>query len=122
MRRIRETRGGKTNDARFGVRGRGEGVHAEAIQGLFEATAKRLGLLPSWIQPVHGDGVEKPVEKPKPPNPTRARIEAPKTKELMPTEIPSALFPMSVLACTSEGAPALQLPCQQPAITPPEKP
>jgi DNA repair photolyase len=62
MRRIRETRGGKTNDARFGVRGRGEGVYAEAIQGLFEATAKRLGLLPSWIQPVVGDGMAKRTE------------------------------------------------------------
>jgi DNA repair photolyase len=42
--RIRETRGGKMYDARFGVRGRGEGVYADAIQSLFERTAKALGL------------------------------------------------------------------------------
>lgn len=42
--RIRETRGGQMYDARFGVRGRGEGVYAEAIQSLFERTAKALGL------------------------------------------------------------------------------
>jgi DNA repair photolyase len=44
LRRIRETRGGKMYDARFGVRGKGEGVYAEAIQSLFEQTAKALGL------------------------------------------------------------------------------
>jgi DNA repair photolyase len=44
LRRIRETRGGKLNDARFGSRGTGEGVYAEAIARLFEATAQRLGL------------------------------------------------------------------------------
>lgn len=43
--RIRETRGGKLYDARFGVRGRGEGPYAEMINTMFETTAKRLGLL-----------------------------------------------------------------------------
>jgi DNA repair photolyase len=43
LRRIRETRGGKMYDARFGVRGRGEGVYADAIASLFEQTAQRLG-------------------------------------------------------------------------------
>jgi DNA repair photolyase len=42
--RIRETRGGKMYDARFGVRGRGEGAYADAIQSLFQQTAKALGL------------------------------------------------------------------------------
>jgi hypothetical protein len=42
--RIRETRGGKMYDARFGVRGKGEGVYADAIGSLFEQTAKALGL------------------------------------------------------------------------------
>jgi hypothetical protein len=31
-------------DSRFGTRGRGEGLYAEAIQSLFHATARRLGL------------------------------------------------------------------------------
>jgi DNA repair photolyase len=44
LRRIREVRGGKLYDPRFGVRGRGEGVYAEAVWALFEQTAERLGL------------------------------------------------------------------------------
>jgi DNA repair photolyase len=43
LRRIRETRGGKMYDARFEVRGTGEGVYAEAIAQLFDQTAQRLG-------------------------------------------------------------------------------
>jgi DNA repair photolyase len=43
LRRIRETRGGKMNDPRFGSRGTGEGVYAEAIAKLFEQTAQKLG-------------------------------------------------------------------------------
>jgi hypothetical protein len=37
--------GGKAYNARFGVRGRGEGVYAETIDKLFTSTAKRLGLI-----------------------------------------------------------------------------
>ena len=44
VRRIKETRGGKMYDSRFGVRGKGEGVYAEAIQSLFQQTTARLGL------------------------------------------------------------------------------
>jgi DNA repair photolyase len=44
MHRIRETRGGKLYDARFGVRGRGEGAYARAIGQLFETTARKLGI------------------------------------------------------------------------------
>jgi DNA repair photolyase len=44
LRRVRETRGGKMYDPRFGVRGRGEGVYAEAVGQLFEQTAEKLGL------------------------------------------------------------------------------
>jgi len=47
LHRIRETRAGRLYDARYGVRGRGEGHYAEAIASLFETTARRLGLLPS---------------------------------------------------------------------------
>ena len=43
--RIRETRGGKLYDSRFGVRGRGEGPYAEMIATMFDTTAKRLGLV-----------------------------------------------------------------------------
>lgn len=44
LRRVKETRGGKMYDARFEVRGRGEGPYADAIASLFEQTAARLGL------------------------------------------------------------------------------
>jgi DNA repair photolyase len=44
LHRIRETRGGELYDARFGVRGRGEGEYAFAIRTLFHTTAARLGL------------------------------------------------------------------------------
>ena len=47
LNRIRDTRGGKLYDARFGTRGQGEGVYAEAIAALFDTTAKRLGLATS---------------------------------------------------------------------------
>jgi DNA repair photolyase len=43
LRRVRETRGGKMYDARFGTRGTGEGHYADAIHALFEGTAKKLG-------------------------------------------------------------------------------
>jgi DNA repair photolyase len=43
LHRIRETRGGQLYDPRFGVRGRGEGIYADAIERLFDATATRLG-------------------------------------------------------------------------------
>jgi DNA repair photolyase len=44
IRRIQDTRGGKMYDARFTVRGKGEGPYAEAIQALFEQTCARLGM------------------------------------------------------------------------------
>lgn len=44
LHRIRETRGGKLYDPRYGVRGRGEGPYSEMIATLFRATAQRLGL------------------------------------------------------------------------------
>jgi DNA repair photolyase len=44
MARIREMRGGKDNDARFGTRMRGEGVWAQLISQRFRKTSARLGL------------------------------------------------------------------------------
>jgi DNA repair photolyase len=44
LNRIRETRGGALYDARFTVRGRGQGPYADAIAALFTQTAHRLGL------------------------------------------------------------------------------
>jgi DNA repair photolyase len=42
--RVREARGGKLYDSRFGVRGKGEGAYAEQTRALFEASCRRLGL------------------------------------------------------------------------------
>ncbi|MEO8798829.1 MAG: PA0069 family radical SAM protein [Polyangiaceae bacterium] len=44
LRRVKEVRGGKMNDPRFGARMSGEGVYADAIGALFQTTADRLGL------------------------------------------------------------------------------
>jgi DNA repair photolyase len=44
LRRVKETRGGRMNDPRFGTRGTGEGPYADSIGALFEATASKLGL------------------------------------------------------------------------------
>ncbi|HUP48642.1 MAG TPA: PA0069 family radical SAM protein [Thermoanaerobaculia bacterium] len=44
LNRVRDLRGGKLYDARWGVRGRGEGVFADQIRGLFETACRRLGL------------------------------------------------------------------------------
>jgi len=51
MRRIRDTRGGKLYDARFGVRGRGVGAYADTVHALFEATTRKLGFRTSWMDP-----------------------------------------------------------------------
>src|SRR5205807_6066948 len=44
LHRVREARGGKLYDSRWGVRGRGEGKYAEAARALFESAARRVGL------------------------------------------------------------------------------
>ncbi|HVS30356.1 MAG TPA: PA0069 family radical SAM protein [Thermoanaerobaculia bacterium] len=44
LNRVRDMRGGKLYDAKWGVRGRGEGVVADHIDTLFDVTSRRLGL------------------------------------------------------------------------------
>ena len=44
MARVREARGGRENDPRFGVRMKGEGVYADMIRRRFELACRRLGL------------------------------------------------------------------------------
>jgi DNA repair photolyase len=44
LHRLREMRGGKLYDARFEVRGRGEGPWADQLRSLFRVTRNRLGL------------------------------------------------------------------------------
>jgi DNA repair photolyase len=42
--RVRDLRGGKLYDARWGVRGRGEGAFAAQIEAMFDVTCRKLGL------------------------------------------------------------------------------
>lgn len=52
LHRVRETRGGKLYDSRFGVRGRGEGPYADAIAQVFERCVRRLGFdTQRWPEP-----------------------------------------------------------------------
>ncbi len=44
LNRIRSTRNGRLNDARFGTRGRGTGPWAEQIRALFRVTSAQVGL------------------------------------------------------------------------------
>jgi len=44
MNRIRHLRGGRLNDSRFGTRGRGEGLFAKEIEGLFDLACRKTGL------------------------------------------------------------------------------
>lgn len=68
LHRVRETRGGQLYDARFGVRGRGEGTYAQAIQALFETAATRHGFVPHAAM---GDTARSLAEAPKPPAPSK---------------------------------------------------
>ena len=44
LNRVREVRGGRLNDARFGSRMRGQGLYAEQVRALFHSAARRAGL------------------------------------------------------------------------------
>src|SRR3954467_1199650 len=44
LNRVREARGGKLYDPRFGHRGKGEGVYAEQTRALFQTACRRLGI------------------------------------------------------------------------------
>ncbi len=44
LNRVRELRGGKLNDPRFGNRMRGEGIFAEQVKAVFETSRRRYGL------------------------------------------------------------------------------
>jgi DNA repair photolyase len=50
MNRVRDMRGGKDYDARFGARMKGEGVWAELIRQRFEKAAARVGLTRGGVE------------------------------------------------------------------------
>lgn len=61
LRRIREMRSGKLNDARFFARHRGAGEYAETLARVFEATAKRLGF--THFPAPRSDGFARPTDR-----------------------------------------------------------
>jgi DNA repair photolyase len=60
LNRVREARGGKLYDSRWGVRGRGEGTYAEAVRALFDATVKRLRMNEGFQCDVEADTFRRP--------------------------------------------------------------
>jgi DNA repair photolyase len=91
LHRIRETRGGKLYDARFGARGRGEGKYAEAIHALFESTASRLGLR-GGMEPEAGESMAAPILPDLPHPPAADSLEGPRSPDkLDPADAPAAI-------------------------------
>jgi len=60
LNRVREARGGKLYDSRFGIRGRGDGQYADAARALFDATVKRLGMNEGFQAEVREDTFRRP--------------------------------------------------------------
>ncbi len=48
LNRLRDIRGGKLSETRFGKRMRGEGVYWDSVRSLFEVSRKRCGLAPGY--------------------------------------------------------------------------
>ena len=90
LHRIRETRGGELYDARFGVRGRGEGRYAEMIRSLFDTTAARLGFGREG-----GDGY--------PPEPPSVEGDPPEAPSRAPSSRPSAAASGTTMTVTGIG-------------------
>ena len=61
LQRIRDVRGGRLNDPRFGSRMRGTGLYAEQIRSLFTVTARRLGLNERGTLPLSIDAFRRPL-------------------------------------------------------------
>ncbi|WP_148864325.1 PA0069 family radical SAM protein [Marinobacter fonticola] len=60
MNRIRDLRGGKANDSRFGHRMRGQGVYADLIRQRFNRKVKKLGLNQPGAEPLRTDLFARP--------------------------------------------------------------
>ena len=60
--RVREMRGGKLNDPRFGSRMQGDGPYIEAVRLLFDQTARRLGLKAREMSAQDGINDERPSQ------------------------------------------------------------
>jgi DNA repair photolyase len=63
MHRVREMRGGKLYDARFGRRQRGDGVYAEQMAALFALTCQRLGLNEATVPAPQASTFRRPAKQ-----------------------------------------------------------
>ncbi|HEX7663975.1 MAG TPA: PA0069 family radical SAM protein [Polyangiaceae bacterium] len=63
LRRVKDVRGGKMNDPRFGSRMSGEGVYADAVGALFQQTAEKLGLATGRFMKDEPTTFERPILK-----------------------------------------------------------
>jgi hypothetical protein len=61
MNRIRDTRGGYTNDSRWGVRQRGQGAYADQIAALFRVAVRKAGL-DHPLPPLRADAFRRPPQ------------------------------------------------------------
>jgi DNA repair photolyase len=59
LNRVRDARGGKLYDSRFGVRQRGDGPYAATVRALFDRTCERLGLNRAFPEANGSDGDER---------------------------------------------------------------
>jgi DNA repair photolyase len=62
--RIRELRGGRDNDSRFGHRMRGQGTWAELLRKRFEAGCRKHGLVSGRSEPLSADNFRPPNRSP----------------------------------------------------------
>lgn len=63
LERIRDLRGGKLNDPRFGSRMRGRGIFAETMRGMFAVAARKAGLDRRGMPPLSVSSFRRPGEQ-----------------------------------------------------------
>ena len=62
LNRLRELRGGRLSEPRFGLRMRGQGVIAEQVRDLFRLSCAKAGLGGHWPR-LTAEGFRRPVER-----------------------------------------------------------
>ena len=110
---VRETRGGKLYDSRYGVRGKGEGKYAEAIKALFQTSAARLGLTAEHSRELAAPmepPLTAPAPSPAPATPVRRSNQLrlffpdPEPEARLPDPEPEAQLPRGASAVGSSSA------------------
>ena len=60
LNRVREMRGGRLNDPRFGTRFHAQGVFASQIRALFATACRRAGIEGAWVPQLSTDAFRRP--------------------------------------------------------------